>query len=105
VYINEAKNAFNRYNREKFSGQPIEITKSPFDKDRNFLVFNQFKDAATAVDYATKIKKSAGSEISWLPASKYTFFIISEANLIILQANKDLQGYLNLLHSKYPVNF
>jgi tetratricopeptide (TPR) repeat protein len=105
VYINEAKNAFNRYNREKFSGQTIEITKNPFDKDRTFLVFNQFRDAATAVDYTTRIKKSAGSEVSWLPASKYSFFIISAANLEILQTNKDLQGYLNLLHSKYPVNF
>ncbi|MEP6615275.1 MAG: tetratricopeptide repeat protein [Ginsengibacter sp.] len=105
VYINEAKNAFNRYNREKFYGQTIEITKNPFEKDRSFLLFNQFKDADAAVKYAAKIKNDSRSEISWLPAAKYSFFIISASNLEILQSNKDLQGYLNLLHSKFPVNF
>lgn len=105
VYINEAKNAFNRYNREKFYGQTIEISKNALDKDRALLIFNQFKDADAAVKYAAKIKNDARSEISWLPAGKYSFFIISAANLEILQTSKDLQGYLNLLHSKYPVNF
>jgi hypothetical protein len=105
VYGSEARNAFNRYNHEKFAGQTIAIAKNAFDKDRTFLVFTEFKDADAAVKYAAKIKKDAGSEISWLPASKYSFFIISEANLEVLQTNKDLPGYLKLLHSKYPDNF
>jgi tetratricopeptide (TPR) repeat protein len=105
VYISEAKNAFTRYNREKFYGQTIAITKNAFDKDRTFLVFTQFMDADAAMKYAAKIKKDAGSEISWLPVTKYSFFIISGANLEILQTNKDLPGYLKLLHSKYPGNF
>ena len=102
VYISEARNAFNRYNREKFSGQTIDIARDAFDKDRNFLIFSKFPDAKTAIVYADRLKKNAPSEISWLPANKYSFVIISDANLQVLKANKDLAGYIKLLNTKYP---
>lgn len=105
VYISEARNAFNRYNREKFSAQSIEIGKDIIDKDRSILIFRRFTDAGTASIYADRLKKNAPSEISWLPASKYSFIIISDANLQILKANKDLAGYIKLLNSKYPGKF
>ena len=102
VYISEARNAFNRYNREKFSGQTIDIVKDAFDKDRNFLIFSKFPDANAAIVYADRLKKNAPSEVSWLPANKYSFVIISDANLQVLKANKDLAGYIKLLNTKYP---
>ena len=105
VYISEARNAFNRYNREKFSGQPIEITKDAIDKDRNILIFRKFSDANAAILYADRLKKNAPTEVSWLPANKYSFVIISDANLQVLKANKDLAGYIKLLNSKYPRKF
>ncbi|MEO7294321.1 MAG: hypothetical protein ABIW34_14530, partial [Ginsengibacter sp.] len=102
VYISEARNAFNRYNREKFSAQPIGIVKDVFDKDRSFLIFSKFPDANAAIVYADRLKKNAPSEVSWLPANKYSFVIISDANLQVLKANKDLAGYIKLLNTKYP---
>ncbi|MDB5222215.1 MAG: hypothetical protein JWN83_882 [Chitinophagaceae bacterium] len=105
VYISEARNAFNRYNREKFSGQPIEITKDAVDKDRNILIFSKFPDANAAIIYADRLKKNAPAEISWLPANKYFFLIISDANLQVLKVNKDLPGYIKLLNTKYPGKF
>ena len=102
VYISEARNAFNRYNREKFSGQTIDIVKDAFDKDRNFLIFSKFPDANAAIVYADRLKKNAPSEVSWLPANKYSFVIISDANLQVLKANKDIAGYIKLLNTKYP---
>jgi hypothetical protein len=105
VYIGEARNAFNRYNREKSAGQNIEITRDAIDKDRAILIFSKFADAASAITYADRLKKSAATEVSWLPAAKYSFIIISDANLQILKSNLDLQGYINLLNSKYPGKF
>jgi tetratricopeptide (TPR) repeat protein len=105
VYISEARNAFNRYNRENFSSQTIDITKDPFDKDKNFLIFSKFADADAAMIYAERLKKNAPSEVSWLPANKYSFAIISDANLQVLKANKDLAGYIKLLNTKYPGKF
>jgi tetratricopeptide (TPR) repeat protein len=105
VYISEARNAFNRYNRENFAAQQLEITKDAIDKDKNILIFSKFSDAAAAIIYADRLKKNAAAEVSWLPANKYSFLIISDANLQVLKANKDFQGYIKLLNQKYPGKF
>ncbi|MEO6455654.1 MAG: tetratricopeptide repeat protein [Ginsengibacter sp.] len=105
VYISEARNAFARYNREKHPGQKIEIVKEVVDKDRSLLIFSQFADAAAAITYTDKIKKDAATEVSWLPANKYSFFIMSDPNLQLLKMNKDLQSYLKVLHNAMPDKF
>ena len=105
VYSSEARNAFTRYNREKFSSLGIEITKDTLDKDRTLLIFTQFENADAAINYRDKLKKDAASEISWLPAEKYSFYIISNTNLDLLKQNKNLQNYIELLNKKYPGKF
>ena len=105
VYIGEARNAFNRYNRENFSGKAIEITRDAIDKDKNILIFSKFPDANAAIIYADRLKKNAPTEVSWLPINKYSFLIISDANLQVLKGNKDMPGYIKLLNSKYPGKF
>ena len=105
VYVSEARNAFSRYNRENYSAQTIDITKDAIDKDRNMLIFKTFADAGAAMVYADRIRKNAPAEVSWLPANKYSFIIISDANLEVLKANKDLPGYIKLLNTKYPGKF
>ncbi len=105
VYISEARNALTRYNREKYYGQSIEIVKDTLDKNRNMLVFREFPDAVAALAYTEKIKKDAAGEISWLPANKYSFFIMSDANLQLLKVNKDLEAYLKLLRTNFPGKF
>lgn len=105
VYIGEARNAFNRYNRENFLAQQIEISRDALDKDKNILIFSKFPDANAAIIYADRLKKNAPGEVSWLPANKYSFLIISDANLQVLKANKDITGYIKLLNSKYPGKF
>lgn len=105
VYTNEARNAFIRYNKENYYGQPININKDVLDADNNLLVITSFPDAAAALLYYNKIKKDAVSEISWLPANKYSFLIITEANLQLLKTNKNLQGYKALLNTQFPNRF
>lgn len=105
VYVNEARNAFIRYNRENFYGQTININKDVLDADNNLLVISTFPDAAAALLYYNKIKKDAPAEISWLPANKYSFLIITEENLQLLKTNKNLQGYKTLLNTQFPNRF
>ncbi|MBK8520242.1 MAG: tetratricopeptide repeat protein [Chitinophagaceae bacterium] len=105
VYITEARNAFIRYNRENFYGQTINISKDVLDADNNLLVITSFPDAAAALIYYNKIKKDAASEISWLPANKYSFLIITEANLQLLKTNKNIAGYKALLNTQFPNRF
>ena len=105
VYVTESRNAYKRYNQQKYPQQAIEIIKDALDQDRNLLIFSKFADANTAFAYEEQIKKDAANEISWLPASKYSFLIISDANLQLLKANKDLATYKTLLNSKFPGKF
>ncbi|MEO8568741.1 MAG: tetratricopeptide repeat protein [Ginsengibacter sp.] len=105
VYSNEAKNAFVRYSREKFRLLNLEITKDTLDKERTLLIFTQFENADAAMIFMDKIRKDAPSEVSWLPADKYSFYIISSTNLELLKQNKNLVNYLELLNKKYPGKF
>jgi len=105
VYTNEARNALTRYSKENFYGQTITINKDVLDADNNLLVITSFPDAAAAMAYYNKIKKDAASEISWLPANKYSFLIITEANLQLLKTNKNLSGYKALLNTQFPNRF
>lgn len=105
VYSSEARNAFNRYNREKYYSKNLEIVKDTLDKERTLLVISQFENADQAMQYRDRLKKDALSEISWLPADKYSFIIMSNTNLELLKENKKLKDYLNLLNEKYPGKF
>jgi tetratricopeptide (TPR) repeat protein len=105
MYVTESKNALDRYDRENYYGQTINIAKDVMDADRSLLVISSFADATAALQYYDKIKKDARSEISWLPANKYSFLIITEQNLQLLKANKNITGYKTLLNTLYPNRF
>jgi len=105
VYVNEAKNAFARYNRENYYNKTIAINKDALDAERTLLVFESFADANEAVTYYDKIKKAAASEVSWLQANKYSFLVISASNLQILKSGKDINAYKTLLNNQYPGKF
>ncbi len=105
VYSSEARNALNRYNKENYYSLNLEITKDTLDKERTLLVFTQFETADAAITYLDRLKKNIGNEISWLPANKYTFYIISSGNLELLKQNKDLKSYVEILNKKYPGKF
>ena len=105
VYVTEAKNAFTRYNKENYYGQPININKETLDAEHSLLVITSFPDAATALLYYDKIKRNAASEISWLPANKYSFLIITDENLQLLKTNKNIAGYKALLNTQFPNRF
>ncbi len=105
TYVNESKNAFTRYVAENFRNQKILVTKTAVDKDIALLVFASFANADAAVQFLNKVKKAAPDEVSWLPAAKYSFLIISDENLQLLQTNKNLKGYKDLLNKQLPGKF
>ena len=105
VYSTEAKNALIRYNSDNYYSSNIQVSKDTLDKDRTLLVFSQFETADAAITYLDRLKKNVGAEISWLPANKYTFYIISSSNLDLLKQNKNLNNYIEILNKKYPGKF
>jgi hypothetical protein len=106
VYASEGKNAFNRYNREKFNNQPIAMNSLKLDDRFNLVLQGPFNDAKSAVDYVDKVRPIAGSRIlPWLSADKYSFIIISNANLDLLKTNKDMTAYKQLLKQAFSEKF
>ena len=105
VYVTESKNAFDRYNRTNFYSTPITIVKEPLNGDINILTFSSFANAEEALAYYDKVKRAAPREVSWLPAAKYSFVIITEDNLQVLKTTKNITDYKKLLNTQYPNRF
>ena len=105
VYVNEARNAMNRYNRGNSNYRAITVNKDALDAEKALLVFASFSNANEAIAYYDKVKKAAPSEMAWLQPSKYYFLIISEANLTALKNNKDITAYKILLNNNFGNKF
>ncbi|MFT3827339.1 MAG: hypothetical protein QM731_25650 [Chitinophagaceae bacterium] len=106
VYVTEARNAFNRYNRENYAGKAIEISNISLNDELKLVVMNNFANASEAITYIEKAQKTAATEIiPWLPAAKYTFITISAQNLDLLKSNKDIKAYKDFLRQAYPGKF
>jgi tetratricopeptide (TPR) repeat protein len=106
VYVTETRNAFNRYNRENYYNSTFDIVNVPLDDTTKLVVINGFDSAGSALDYMQKAQKMAPREIiPWLPATKYSFLIISSQNLELLKNNKDMAGYKKFLSAYFPGKF
>ncbi|MDQ6815338.1 MAG: hypothetical protein M3040_16505 [Bacteroidota bacterium] len=106
VYANEARNAFNRFNMEKYYNQKIDISGLKLNDQFNMVLQGPFADANAALDYVDKVRPFAKSRIlPWLTADKYSFLVISNANLELLKVNKDMDAYKLLIQKAIPGRF
>ncbi len=105
VYVNEAARALQRYNGESYYTKTLKVDKDTISTEKALVLVGSFTDADAAFKYYQKIRIAAPREVSWLPAEKYSFIILSENNLPVLKKNKNLTGYLKLLNSNYDNAF
>jgi tetratricopeptide (TPR) repeat protein len=106
VYVTESRNAFIRYNKERYYNKQIDITNLPLTDDVKLVLFSSYADAAAAIDYIEKAKKLTQSEIiPWLAPQKYAFMIITASNLEVLKNLKDIGAYRTFLGKSYPNYF
>ena len=98
LFVNEVKNAFYRYGRDRYYDQAFEYNVQELDADKKLLLIGYFPTAKEAVDFIQRAKPAATGEIMpWLKADKYTFSIITDENLGILLQKKDLVKYHEFL--------
>ena len=106
VFGNEAKNAFARYNSEKYYNKTFSSSVLNIDPENKLLLIGPFDNAQAAMDYIQQVKPKAASDIvPWLKPDKYSFWIISEQNLGILQSNPDVAAYKRFLEQNLPGKF
>ncbi len=106
IFISEGRNAFNRFNQERFPGQRIDMRIQKINDDNQFLLFGPFVNASEAVTYIDRTRPLASTRIvPWLTADKYSFSIISNANMQSLLKTQDLAGYRAFMHQVFPDKF
>jgi hypothetical protein len=106
MFVNEAKNAFNRFNQEKFYGERIALNIVPLNDEVQLILFGPFENAELATNFVDQTKPSTSSRIlPWLTADKYSFSIISPSNLELLLKKKNIEAYQKMLHELLPGKF
>ncbi len=106
VYATEARNAFSRYHRERYSTKNIEISALTLNNEIRFVLLKNFENASVALDYIIKTRKLTQSDIiPWLTAEKYYIMMITESNLDLLKTKKDISLYKKFLTEAYPGQF
>ncbi|MEJ7914355.1 MAG: hypothetical protein WKF70_14455, partial [Chitinophagaceae bacterium] len=106
VFGNEARNAFSRFNKEKFYNLPLDIKLVIVNDDIRLLVISTFTNVQGAIDYVQNTKPVAASQIvPWLKGDKFTFSIISQENLDVVINTKDFAAYTRFLNQAVPVKF
>lgn len=106
MFVGEARNAFNRFNQERFYNRRLPINTITIVPEVQLLLVGPFPSASDAVSYTDLVKPQAASRIlPWLSADKYGFQIISPANLRILQNKKDIAAYRAFMQKALPDKF
>ncbi len=106
VWVNETKNAFNIYNRGKYYNRQFEYTVAPINPEYKVLLIGNFDNAQAAADYVQSVKSVSNSQIiPWLATDKYSFTIISTANLEILKTQQDIGLYKQFIGKNLPGKF
>ncbi|RPD44756.1 tetratricopeptide repeat protein [Paracnuella aquatica] len=105
IFSNEARTAFDRFNRGQSSGTAPAVQLLPLDGENKLLLIGAFPDVLGAINYVQETKPvAAGQIVPWLKSDKFSFTVISEGNLERLKATPDLKGYQQFLETT-PVKF
>jgi hypothetical protein len=103
IFVNEARNAFNRYNAQYPASRPLESLIEPLNDNIKFLVMQPFDNAIQASAYVQRVDKLAATElIPWLPREKYSFIIVNAKNLETIRSMKSVSEYISALKQLYP---
>ncbi len=106
VFINRAANSFDIYNKSTYPSRQIDIASEKINDQYAFLYLGPLENAADAMAYLDKAKKSMRTTIiPWLPSYKFKLSIISGSNLLVLQKTKDVVQYNKFLKKVLPGKF
>lgn len=103
VFVSEARNAWNRFNQERYYNQKLPISVIRINESEQLLIMGPFPNAAEASTYTDKNKPLATSRVTpWLDASKFSFAIISRYNLDLLLKKGETGTYWQMLRNLFP---
>jgi tetratricopeptide (TPR) repeat protein len=103
VYVNEARNAFIRYNKERYYNQPMNVVIVELSAQVKLVSISGLANEKAAMDYLQEAKIQAPKDIiPWLKGNKYYFLPIAQDNMDLLISNKNLPAYRDFMHQLFP---
>ena len=106
VFVNEAKNAFVRYNKDTYYNKTFTVDLFELNPDNRLLLIAPFKTAQEAIDYIEKTRPKTATEIlPWLKGGKYSFSILDNTNFEVLKNTKDIEKYKEFINQQLPGKF
>jgi tetratricopeptide (TPR) repeat protein len=106
VFVNEAKNAFVRHNKDTYYNKTYTADLYQLDADNRLLMIAPFENASAAVTYIDKTKPITPTQIlPWLKGGKYSFLIMTDSNFDLLKSNLDIELYRAFLNQYLPGKF
>jgi hypothetical protein len=106
VFVNEAKNAFIRYNKDTYYNKTFTAELFELNPDNRLLLIAPYKTAQEAIDYIEKTRPKTATEIlPWLRGGKYSFSILSNSNFDVLKNTKDIEKYKEFINQQLPGKF
>lgn len=106
VWANESKNAFQIYNRGAYYNKQFSLSITTISPDYKALLIGNFENAAAALEYMQAARGVSASQIiPWLNSGKYSFTIISPANLESLKLLQDPKAYQQFIEKNLPGKF
>lgn len=103
VFVSEARNAWNRFNQERYYNQKLPITVIRVNESEQILIMGPFANAAEASTYTDRNRPLASSRVTpWLETSKFSFAIISRDNLDLLLKKGETATYWQMLQNLFP---
>jgi tetratricopeptide (TPR) repeat protein len=106
IFVTEGRNAFNRFNQDMYSDKRYDVFNRKINQQYNFIMIGPFPTAGDAVTYMDRTKAVAKTRIvPWLTADKYSFLMISNANMALLIDKQDVEGYHAFIQKIFPDKF
>lgn len=105
VYVNESKNAFFRYIKQRNNIGSIELQIVNITDKIRMLSIGSYTNEKEALEQTDQLRKSIQEIVPWLPASSYKFGLIGQDNLKLLQANKEMEAYRKFMKENYLGRF
>lgn len=103
VYVNETKNAFDRYHREKYYNQPLNVAVTSLSDTVKLVTIRGMANEAAALDYIERAKALAERDIiPWMKKENYYFMPVAEDNLNLLLDSTNLPAYRSFLQQVFP---
>ncbi|MFY8129118.1 MAG: hypothetical protein ACOVMM_12120 [Chitinophagaceae bacterium] len=105
IFVNEAKGAFGRFNKQKHYNLQIGISNFALNDSTSIILQGPFENAAAALNYIDITKPQSGKIIPWITADKYHYTLISNTNIDLIKLSKEAESYKSFIKAVFPDKF